>query len=203
MCCYDAAWKKPTHFETNLPNADFVGRRCPGHVARVILQGTVKGMFGTRWRTSFAAAYPPGLCRAWARCAVLAAPPGARPGRRTRLDPWWEQRLADAVDSLIEHPLVLEHLAAKPQLGWEHATGFWCGLPWRAELRILDDIRRFNKLRSAQAVRATRPKGLRARRLRGVPAPEPRDGNHSEEVPDRLAEVPELGRKIALRTGHS
>ena len=53
--------------------------------AAEIVQGTVTDANGrSRWRTSYAAAYPPDLARAIARVVFDAAP---RSGRRTNMEP--------------------------------------------------------------------------------------------------------------------
>lgn len=72
-----------------------MGRLCPGHKRHVRLQGGVEGPFGQAWRTSFAAAYPPPLCAAWARVARLAAPELASSAGEPRLLDWWGEQLGE------------------------------------------------------------------------------------------------------------
>ena len=98
MCCFDAAWKKPTRLVGTLPLLELLGGRCPGHPRHVRLQGVVEVEGKRLWRTKFAAAYPPRLCRAVAAVAGDAAPRSAwrRPGEAEELA-CWEQRLAAAV----------------------------------------------------------------------------------------------------------
>ena len=55
----------------------------------------VKGRW--EWKTSLAAAYPPGLCRAYAGVAQRLAPPAAaRPEAEAELERRWERQLASA-----------------------------------------------------------------------------------------------------------
>eukprot|EP00972_Heterocapsa_arctica_P046190 6814762-Heterocapsa_arctica.AAC.1 len=63
-------------------------------------RGPLRSAPPRRWRTALAGVYPPGLCRAWARVAKAAAPPGAlRPSGRDGLPDLarWEDRLVRIV----------------------------------------------------------------------------------------------------------
>ena len=142
MCAYGAAWKKPTGLCSNLPNFADAVRRCPGCQQHVILQGSVfvEGI-GWRWRTSYAAAYPPALCRAVARVLGDSAPPSAfcRPNEQL-LAPAWEDELWRAAGGAEAGPgdaVALPLLPRRATLGWERASRSWDGVDLGKELGIL------------------------------------------------------------------
>ena len=170
MCCYGAAWRKPTGLATNVGTLGTLARCCPGHSEHVVLQGTVRHpTLGTRWRTHFAAAYPPGLARAVGRGLCAAAPRSAwRNQGEPVLHPWWQRRLAAARGCAASGGVALPPLPASASLGWEGATGQWGGLPLDRELRILRGIRRGARLREAQEARCA-ASALQPRRA-GLPA---------------------------------
>ena len=146
MCAYGAAWKKPTGLCSNLPNFASAVRRCPGCKRHVILQGSVfvEGV-GWRWRTSYAAAYPPALCRAVARVLGDAAPPSAYSGPgEPLLAPAWEDELRRAAGAGEAGPsaaVALPSLPRRATLGWEGASRSWDGPELGEELRILREHR--------------------------------------------------------------
>ena len=78
MCRYGALYMKPTTLHTTLPGAEVLGLRCRGGHWHEHLQGTVRVLEGgrmvSRWRTSLAGKYPPGLCHALASLLALSAP---------------------------------------------------------------------------------------------------------------------------------
>jgi len=148
MCAHGCAWKKPTCLHTNLPGSERLQRTCPGHKEHVRLQGTVlHPQLGRKWRTWFASAYPAGMCRDVAAVLCDAAPKAAwrQPGEPL-IDGRWQRCLETAVgkDSASGRVyLPPEQPVAK--LGWEGSTGFWDGRPLLDELRVLNDIQKFNR----------------------------------------------------------
>ena len=146
MCCFDAAWRKPTKLCGNLAGLSGLACRCPGHAEHVRLQGTVEHGGVKLWRTSFAAAYPHRLGRAVAELFSYAAGPAAwaRPGE-VGPDSRWSRHLAAASHAPDPGALVLERLGRRTYLGWEGSTGHWDGQPVDAECRVLRDIFTFNR----------------------------------------------------------
>ena len=142
LCAYGAAWKKPTGLSSNVPGFGAAVRRCPGCRQHVVLQGSVfvEGI-GWRWRTSYAAAYPPALCRAVAGVLGDAAPPSAycRPGEPL-LAAAWEGELRRAAGAAEPGPgaaVALPVLPRRATLGWEGASRSWDGPELGEELGIL------------------------------------------------------------------
>ena len=92
---------------------------------------------------------PPLLCHA--------APAAAwRHTAEPLLDERWQRCLEAAVGrSSTSGRLELPAEQPVPKLGWEGATGFWDGSPLRAELRILNNIQRFNRGCEAAATGTT------------------------------------------------
>ena len=138
QCVFGAAWRKPTGLAANLPGWP-VCLTCPGHTDHVQLQGTVNHpVHGNKWRTSYASAYPPGLCAWLARCLGNAAP---RHAWRQRLDlelsTTWERELAKSCGVSVGRYVVLPPVEQHAKLGWEGATGQWSGRSLADELRIL------------------------------------------------------------------
>ena len=92
MCRFGTPYQKPTRFSSNLPLLHGeLARRCQCSGLHIRLQGTVTthdgaGGLETHWASSFAARYPPELCRAFARAAARVAPDSARCHGR---DPAW------------------------------------------------------------------------------------------------------------------
>ena len=119
---------------------------CPGHCRRAVLQGSVRlpavgdAPARWRWRTSFAAAYPPHFCRRLAGLLWDAAPPGARrqPGE-CRVEQFWEERLAACIEQRVEQFVSAGALPTSATLGWELADGYWDGQPLKWELGALVD----------------------------------------------------------------
>ncbi|CAE8733684.1 unnamed protein product [Polarella glacialis] len=138
MCMFGAALKKPSRIAGTLQGLDSLARRCPGSLPHVILQGTVSLGFPprARWRTSFAAAYPLRLARAWSQLvAVAAGPSSMRPAGQDVLLGWWECRLAAARGGPAPAVLVgSPRLPRCERLGWESAVKQWAGRPLCEEL---------------------------------------------------------------------
>ncbi|CAK0861936.1 unnamed protein product [Prorocentrum cordatum] len=82
--CQDGcAYKKPTYLASSPPEITSLERLCPGSHSHEILQGKASlaspsGAIRSHWKTSLAGAYPPELCRRWARLLAACAPRGAR-----------------------------------------------------------------------------------------------------------------------------
>ena len=150
-CTLGCAWKKATGISTSLPGSDIFDRQCPGHRAHVRLQGTVTvpGL-GTRWRTSFASAYPRGLGILLRTVCRRAFPEGAhRASGEPRLHPGWAASLeAHRLPSHQGRRVEVTQCPAWPDLGWEGATSQWGGRVLQDERRILADIQRSCRLPS-------------------------------------------------------
>ena len=119
---------------------------CPGHSRYVILQGKVHSKKdGDRWRTSYAAAYPPRLVRAWARALCGSAPRHSwRQAIEPRLWPWWEQRLAIVSGAKAPQRCLAAPRLKPERLGWEGSDQNWDGLDLKTELDILKEVQAFN-----------------------------------------------------------
>ena len=157
MCAFDTAWRKATRLEGNLPGLGRLALRCPGHDRHVVLRGTV-AVPGQphKWRTSFAATYPPRLCRAFAKVLRDAAPSAGHRGvLEGSLDSWWERRVAQVCG--LEPPsrrLALGAVGNCCRLGWEGSDRHWCGDAVDVELDILRRIRERNRAERHKATRA-------------------------------------------------
>ena len=147
MCAFSTAWKKPTRIATNLPDCQWLAMQCPGHSRHVILQGKVHSKKdGDRWRTSYAAAYPPRLVRAWARALCGSAPRHSwRQANEPRLWPWWEQRQASVSGAMTPQRCLAAPRLQPERLGWEGADRHWNGLDLKTELSILQEVQNFNR----------------------------------------------------------
>ena len=167
MCAYGSAWKKPTTIYTTLPGCLGLCRQCPAPGAPyVVLSGKVQ-LAGARprWRTAFAAAYPPRLAVALARVCRAAAPPGCfRRPREPLLDDFWDWRLATSRQPAADHlrRVAAPRLARAARLGWEGAVKYWDGKPWRDELADF----RAHRAACAQAARSQAPRRGPPRGLR-------------------------------------
>ena len=147
MCAFAAAWKKPTRIATNLAGCAFLGRKGPGHRRHVVLHSIVKiPDEGSRWRTSFAAAYPVAMVRAWAKALRGSAPKwGWRACNEPRLRRWWEGRWATASKNKLPARWQTFRTFKPQQLGWEHATSCWGGCDLATEIKIRNEISEFNQ----------------------------------------------------------
>ena len=109
-----------------------------------------------KWRTSFAATYPPRLCRAFAKVLRDAAPSAGHRGvLEGSLDSWWERRVAQVCG--LEPPsrrLALGAVGNCCRLGWEGSDRHWCGDAVDVELDILRRIRERNRAERHKATRA-------------------------------------------------
>jgi hypothetical protein len=140
MCAFDAAWFKPTRLCGTVPGLELMGRRCPGGVKHVVLQGLVEDASGKkRWRTSFASAYPAAFSRCLAGVLAAVAPKGAlRRATEPALSTWWERRLCRASKQPDPVRCVeVSRLPRKPYLGWESSRSHWCGQAVPEELEVL------------------------------------------------------------------
>ena len=101
-CCpYGANYKKPSQLRTTMKALTKLNKLCPHppgtHEA---LEGTVtmveQGRLVTKWKTSLAAQYVPGLCREWADLMCSEAPVQAfTPPGEPALKPHWQTLLMD------------------------------------------------------------------------------------------------------------
>ena len=165
MCCYDAAWKKPTRWVGNVAGLAELALRCPGHAAHVRLQGTVQTEHGRTWRTKFAAAYPPRLCRSLADLLCRAAPRSAwRRHNEERIAGHWERGLAAASGTVLGGPLVVPPSRRRCTLGWEGSRQQWGGAACAEEGRILREIFLFNRRSQTAASPAGTSRGRSGRR---------------------------------------
>ncbi len=147
MCCFDAAWRKPTRLSGTLPGLWTMAGRCPGHRRHVRLQGTVEHQGKRLWRTKFAAAYPPRFCRALAATLGHAAPSsGWARWNEAQPEHKWERSLAAAVNvPAPSGPVAAPRLAKRTVLGWEGSREQWGGEAVHVECRILREIFEFNR----------------------------------------------------------
>ena len=125
-CGFGAAWKKPTVLASNM-DLSFIERRCSRDHPHALLQGLVRTGSGPwRWRTGFASAYAPGLCRALAAGLRDAAPVAAKARADNVIDSKWGRELASAAGTECFH-VELPAVPHQFQLGWEGATEQWGG----------------------------------------------------------------------------
>ena len=147
-CCrYGCSYKKHTVLTTNSVALKGLNLKCECRGAHEILQGKVKllaqdGRPEWKWKTSLAAAYPPSLCRSWARAARRAAPRGAEraPGEARLSDAWQDELREDARAGLQRPRFELRPLARCWTAPWAGATATWgtgpsCRCPCSASRR--------------------------------------------------------------------
>ena len=94
-CRFGTPWLKPTCLVGSLPGLHSLALRCHGCPRHLHLCGKVEDWTGRqRWLTSLAGAYPPALCRLWAKVAGASAPSCAwRRADDTRMSSEWEADL--------------------------------------------------------------------------------------------------------------
>lgn len=99
-------YRKQTLIVTNLPTLARLEAPCCCRRHSEILQGRIRLPNGRwSWRTAFASAYPPRLCRAYAEAAALVAPPGARSRAVCHgIERRWERELAAAIGAADSPP---------------------------------------------------------------------------------------------------
>ena len=95
-CRYGTPWLKPTVVLTNLEPPFGLSRLCQCRTPHLHLRGKVSSGGRQVWLTKLAGAYPPSLCRAWARILANAIPAFAGT-RHGVLSAHWENQLARAV----------------------------------------------------------------------------------------------------------
>jgi len=127
MCAYGAHYKKATGIVGTLPGLSGLQRLCTGGHTHEYLQGTVRTAEGSKWKSALAGRYPPALCRAWARVARAAAPPGARRSDGSPHAAWWGARLAAAAGSAISFAFSRLDLPADGCREWEADAPQWGG----------------------------------------------------------------------------
>ena len=123
QCAFGTPFKKPTVLWTDCEALGHLERvcTCSGHSER--LQGLVKPPGGKWvWKTSLASAYPPTLCRAYARAVHAAAPRAAhRADGEDALRSRWEQELAACVGQRVEQPLLAPRCPRRYAIAWAGA----------------------------------------------------------------------------------
>ncbi|CAK0868625.1 unnamed protein product, partial [Prorocentrum cordatum] len=147
--------KKPTLVITYHPDLGVVGRACPGARGREIREGEVSvataGSVQSQWKTAFAGAYPPSLCRAWAVALGAIAPSRAwrRRGAAALSDHWGAQLAAAAglgEDCLVRPWLALASLSARRNCAAPEVFGAW------RRQRAADLIRPYLQTRRAKPI---------------------------------------------------
>ena len=140
-CGFGAAWKKPTVLASNM-DLSFIERRCRRDHQHVPLQGLVRTGSGPwRWRTSFASAYAPELCRGLAAGLCDAASVAAKARADNAIDSKWGRELASATGAEYFH-MELPAVPHRFQLGWESATEQWGGRTLEFDLAACRHSRR-------------------------------------------------------------
>ena len=130
-CCpFGANYKKPSQLRTNMKALTNLNKLCPHPPGtHEHLEGTVtmleQGRLVTKWRTSLAAQYVPGLCREWADLMCSEAPVQAfTPPGEPALNPHWQTLLMDCTGHI--GPLVSQPTCPLTVVClWDQAVRIW------------------------------------------------------------------------------
>ena len=133
-CAFGATYRKPNEIRTNIGEMRKIGVDCkdlPPHRHKDRLEGTVTvlqdGVWRNVWKTALAAAYPPDLCRAWAKVINEIAPAAGRAERKeiSPLNDAWQHWLMEVTDSGHSNVLAVPECPAHFVVPWEGATSVW------------------------------------------------------------------------------